>query len=361
MRRTWRTAAAALALAVVVTTGQAVAAAARPPGVACGDVLTGDVRLTRSLHCTTSPGLTLAAGASLDLGGHSLVGPGTGVAVVTDPTAPTTLRNGTVRGWDAGVRRAVEDEPTTAPLVVDRLVVRDTGTGLGVELGATLDVRRSRFVGNGTAVSGFYGTVDVADSVFVGNQVGASVSQGRLTVTGSRFTDDVFALDCGECALTLARSTVTGSDRAVYGYGSGGARIEDNVFTRNRVVLSSEWSGTPDQVLRNRFADNDVAVEALVPMHLEGNVFVRNRLAVHSDDHERGYFAEPVLTLVDNRFDRNGDAVYTTFPATLQGTVAVRSTGYGIYAPLATDLGGNVAYGNGTEPQCTGVVCAGRS
>ena len=35
-----------------------------------------------------------------------------------------------------------------------------------------------------------------------------------------------------------------------------------------------------------------------------------------------------------------------------------RSTGWGVCAPGALDLGGNVARNNGSEPQCVGVVCS---
>ena len=45
---------------------------------------------------------------------------------------------------------------------------------------------------------------------------------------------------------------------------------------------------------------------------------------------------------------------------TLTRNTAIFNRGYGIYAPGATDGGGNRAFGNGKQPQCTGVVCAGQ-
>ena len=39
------------------------------------------------------------------------------------------------------------------------------------------------------------------------------------------------------------------------------------------------------------------------------------------------------------------------------GNDARNNTGWGIYAPGATDLGGNTAAHNGNQPQCVGVVC----
>jgi hypothetical protein len=70
--------------------------------------------------------------------------------------------------------------------------------------------------------------------------------------------------------------------------------------------------------------------------------------------------AQGVANLEGNIVLRNGDATYSELPGTLKGNVAISNTGYGIYAPRATDLGGNIAFRNGPEPQCTGAVCARR-
>ncbi|MBO9555960.1 hypothetical protein [Cellulomonas sp.] len=61
----------------------------------------------------------------------------------------------------------------------------------------------------------------------------------------------------------------------------------------------------------------------------------------------------------DNRFRFNGDGILSDAGALLQlgGNAVKRSTGWGIHAPGATDLGGNTARNNGNTPQCVGVVC----
>ncbi len=61
-----------------------------------------------------------------------------------------------------------------------------------------------------------------------------------------------------------------------------------------------------------------------------------------------------------NYFTLNKDAVVLNTFARIKTTTAVKNAGWGIYAPRATDLGGNVAYSNLREPQCMGVTCAGR-
>lgn len=355
MRRRRSTAFAALLVLGLLAAGTPAAHAASP-AVRCGDVLTSDARLTRTLRCTTSPGLTLAPGVSLDLGGHSLVGPGTGTGIVTDPQAPTTLRNGAVRGWREGVLR--DDEPGTT-LVVEDMVFRENVFALLSGNGADLDVRRSRFVDNGHAISTFYANATVSDSTFLRNESAVS-SNAIMTVAQSRFVDNERTFQGSEARLRLTGSVVTGSAVVYYNYDGVGAQLEDNTFARNGAVITSEFSLDTDEILRNRFVDNDLAVRATTPKHLVGNTFVGNRVAVASDP-DQITPSVPFVTMEGNTFRRNGDAVYLLHPASLKDTVAIANTGYGIYAPLATDLGGNVAYRNGVEPQCTGVVCATRS
>lgn len=333
-------------------------AQAEPTGVRCGDVLTADTILTRTLRCTTSPGLTLAPGVSLDLGGYSIVGPGSGTGVVTDPRAPASLRNGVVRGWRQGVLR--EDEQNTGTtLVVEDVVFRGNVFALVSSFGADVDVRRSRFTDNEHALSTFYSSATITDSTFIRNTFAAS-SNRIITVARSRFVDNERTFTGSETRLRLTDSVVSGSAIVYYNYDGVGAQLEDNTFARNEVVIASDFSLDTDEILRNRFVDNDIAVSATTPKHLVGNTFIGNRKAVASDP-DQITSGVPFVAMEDNTFRRNGDAVHLVHPASLKGNVAIANAGYGIYAPLAIDLGGNVAYRNGVEPQCTGVVCGPRS
>lgn len=356
MRRRRPTAFTALLVLGLLAAGTP-SAHATSPRVRCGDVLTSDTLLTRTLRCTTSPGLTLAPGVTLDLGGHSLVGPGTGTGIVTDPQAPTTLRNGVVQGWQAGA--VSDDEDTGTALLVEDVVLRENGVGLSSSQGADLDVRRSRFVDNENALSTFYANVTVTDSTFLRNSSAVS-GNGIITVARSRFADNERTFSGSEARLQLTGSVVTGSAIAYDNYDGVGALLDDNTFAHNEVVIASDFQLDADEILRNRFVDNDLAVRATTPKHLVGNTFVDNRVAVASDP-DQITPSDPFVAMEGNTFRRNGDAVYLLHPASLKDTVAIANTGYGIYAPLATDLGGNVAYRNGIEPQCTGVVCATRS
>jgi len=73
---------ASAALLVSVALGGTAAAAA--PVVTCGSTVTTDVTLTADLYCPSGDGIILGSNVTLDLGGHSLVGGGSGVGVQTD-------------------------------------------------------------------------------------------------------------------------------------------------------------------------------------------------------------------------------------------------------------------------------------
>jgi hypothetical protein len=131
--------------------------------------------------------------------------------------------------------------------------------------------------------------------------------------------------------------------------------FRDSHFANNRSVYHSNTYGHGvDEFTRNRFIRNGDVIVAGVSAELRNSVFIGNRIGIRAVQPE---YATPTATLEGNVFTKNSDAIYVTMPSTLRHNIAVRNSGYGIYAPEATDLGGNVAVGNGTDPQCTGVVC----
>lgn len=66
-------------------------------------------------------------------------------------------------------------------------------------------------------------------------------------------------------------------------------------------------------------------------------------------------------TITGNVFRNNaGSGIYTDATSlAVGGNTAIGNGEYGIHAPAAIDLGGNVARGNGTA-DCVGLVCARR-
>src|SRR5690349_11685462 len=92
-------AAAAVAGGLLVLASAAPAAAAAAP-VQCGAVLTASTTLRANLTCT-GDGLVIGAdGITLNLGGHTVRGSGTGAGIRIDtPRQNITVKNGTVSGF----------------------------------------------------------------------------------------------------------------------------------------------------------------------------------------------------------------------------------------------------------------------
>ncbi|MBD7918553.1 hypothetical protein H9657_09735 [Cellulomonas sp. Sa3CUA2] len=344
------------------------AVAAPAPAVRCGDVVAGAVVLTADLVCRGSAvGLTLLDGASLDLGGHRIVGGGTGTGVTIPGQGTVTIRNGVVTAWAQGAAVAPGDDMTAGPGVatLDDLTFRGNDVGLSsIGLGGVtpeIEVTATRFVDNRAGVSGLASRpVTLTSSRLVDNDVAASFSSGIVTVVDSVIAHNRTGLACDEAACDVADSTLRDNGTAVSATWYGTATMHRNTVTRNDVGLDSFWvPSVPNELVENTFSDNGTAVRLVSALGtLTGNTFVRNDVGFEgrSDDGPPDFTA----SLVDNEFRRNGDGILSVVgESTLQGNTAVRNERWGIHAPGAVDLGGNTARGNGNEPQCVGVVCGG--
>lgn len=333
----------ALILLSAISAGPAAAVPAK--AVKCGDTVTTTTRLTRDLRCGAI-GLVMMPGATLDLGGHRLIGQGTksgGHAIGTDATStdfttPLTVKNGIITGW--------HDVLVTGASTLHANVSNVTFTGNGNVLSwpyMVLDVKSSRFFNNNDVATSFGGgRITVDGSTFVGNHLALSLSEGRIVANNSSFRNNATAIAADWTGVTLRNNTFTGN---------GTAYTSDSVWPF--------FEGIFDSLIANRFVDNGVALDLGVGAYLRGNLFQRNDTALRSVWHHVDPQAV-VLVMEQNTLTQNRDAVHIEASASLRDTVAINNSGHGIYAPGATDLGGNVAYGNGIDPQCTGVVCSGR-
>lgn len=355
-----------LVLAVTSTAalvlGAAGPATAVAPAVACGDTITGSVTLTSDLTCT-DVGLVLAPGATVDLGGHSLRGPGTsaGIAFRTDPDLSSTghvaVRNGTVRDW-AHVLGDGDTGELHASLT--DVTVQDADSAV-TSMYADVSIVRSRLVRTGSFVWG--GPVVVQDSTLVDSHLGVGPSLPDLAVSGS----------------TFRRSAIDGSCTD-----GGRIRVGDSHFVGGRQAISSGWCGldvtgssfrgigtaivtskdaalgsNPSTLTGNAFTGNGTALELGSQTTVRDSVFSRNAIGIHSETAEWGEFAVEDIVLDRNTFSRNGDGVVIDTLAHVGRNRATHNTGYGLFVPEAVDLGRNVAYGNGVD--CVGVVCRPRS
>lgn len=166
------------------TPAAATAYPARPPAVQCGQTLTVDTVLTRNLTCTGG-GLVLAPGVSLDLGGRTLRGSGTGNGVTVDALGSSVVRNGALTGWGTAVDTSqglgLDSDP--GPLWVDRVRFRDNRIGVDVSgedgtarLRKPITVTGSSFTGHTSiaVAGGWFGSVVVEGTSFTDNTSGRS-------------------------------------------------------------------------------------------------------------------------------------------------------------------------------------------
>ncbi|GAB2691794.1 NosD domain-containing protein [Thalassiella azotivora] len=348
-------AAGVLAVSVVPT-----ARAAGPGTPACGDVLTQDTVLTADLVCPDGQGLVLGDGVTLDLGGHRLVGPGRDVPAVAVAYAGdatwvpgVAVRNGVVDGWRTGA--AFESgSSATEPHVVDAIDFRDVAEAVTASE-ATLHVSRVTVTDADRGVGVIFTSATVSDSTFTRVGVVGDAHTGSVSFSRSTMRDSALVLRCTEAGCSADQCEILGNTRVNEASSGGGVYTGNLVAGNDTGIDMSDW-GSWFEVAGNVFRGNGVAVVGgdawFGGREVRGNTFLGNDL---------GYGGRRANDrLLDNTFVRNGDAVHVTEANGLElgGNRAYLSSGRGIHATgEVTDLGGNRARGNGTEPQCLGVTC----
>jgi hypothetical protein len=364
--------------------GAAVLAGALLPGTpawaspACGDVLTANTTLTANLTCPGDALIIGADGITLNLGGHTITGGGTGNGVADGFAGHfhnATIRNGAITGFFADVNLTGVHDTTLRGLKLTT---------------ATYGLRAAATSTNTRLVSG---TVTDA-AVRVSDSTTAVVSHSRLTRAP-------LSLESSANHATIDHNTLT--DSPVNLFEVDFTLVTDTVFTRSSVgSFSSSRNGT---FRDNRFEDADVGLDMfdnMVGTTVAFNTFRNNRIGLHmngtplaflngitvSDNTFAGNAAVGALvesrdavglpvsaSVRDNRFTDNGlspggltdrfgqpvaDGLHIDVPAggtILVGDNATKHNGaYGIYAVpgTVTDAGGNTSVANPSG--CLGVT-----
>jgi hypothetical protein len=281
------------------------AAAAPPTGqriTHCGQAFTGGAAyLVHDLTCSTGFSIVstddAAASVSLDLRGHRLRGTGSGVAFDVAGNAAAFAGLGVVNGrvdhWGTAFRGFF----------------------------AAIDLTTVRVDHNHLAMSCIKASCTIVDSVLSRNTVGTSGGDASIGATRTRFIHNQTGMVVAGGGFFISAAT-------------------DSVFRGNRlgVRLSDHGGG-----------------------EFRGNLFVKNRVGVVGAAADGGA-ADFDVTLVGNTFTKNRDGIFLHGGDDRSGThsvgdnTAYKNSRYGIWAPWATDLGGNRAWHNGRP--CVGVVCS---
>jgi len=336
----------------------------------CGSTVTVSTSLRADLTCPgPEPALTLAAGVNLNLAGHTLRGPGSRLGIAVPVAGDVTVRNGTLTGWGVGIQTVGSDDGGASGTVTVQNVTFDgNGTGLDASgdlaagrYGKSHVVTRSAFTHNSRGVlAGWWTNVDVSRTRLADNGTAVVLDSSSLTLTDSvveRNTDGITLIEAG---VTAQRTKFYDNGRALALRFMSGATVADSLFKRNDVAAEGIGYVTSFTLTGNTFADNTTAVSFDESQGtLTGNTFRANGAGFVSWTPPE----EGATVLQDNVFRLNGDGIRIEQGdgrTSLGGNTANSNTGWGIYAPGVVDLGGNTARGNGSSPQCVGVVCATR-
>ena len=293
----------------------------------CGDVVTHDFTLSRSMFCGsfTTPGLVVGAdGIDINLGGRSFSGPrqlfqGSFTPIGIDNTAghdDVTIRNGSLDRWGVSIYLDGASFNT-----IRNMGMAPTSAGVRIEGGESNSIRLSDLVGEAWGLF-----ANRSDGLVVADSTGAIWSARG---NGARIVRNVLRRgpDFSTCLSVsgngnrIASNTVAGCPEGSLEIGSGANTeiVGNEVFG---AYLGFPETGDPDGIHIGAFTAGTL---------LQGN-FVHN----NGDD---GIDVRGTGTrLQDNRAEDNVD--------------------FGIDAVAGvTDLGGNTATGNGNALQCRNVFC----
>ncbi|KQY22355.1 hypothetical protein ASD16_17260 [Cellulomonas sp. Root485] len=335
-------------------------APAGTPVTACGTVVTGDAYLAHDLSCGDGSAVTVSGNARLDLRGHTISGQGptsSSQGVFFVEVGDAEVRNGRITGFYNGVYGSGSGTKTVRGVTVDGSANGVAAHGDMFETNtAVVRVDRSRIESNTTGISlGWFHRAEITRTEVVNNNWGADVAwQGSAVVSRSTFQDNAVGLLCSDnttCEVTA--STFTGhQEEGLFQYESD-VQVSGSTFSHNGAGWGGAFGHT--RITGSTFTSNTVGVRSGWSHALE---LERSTLR----DNATGYTGEAEDTTLDSisqsKLVHNGDGLVSESTAiALRSVSAIANSGWGIYAPHATDLGGNRGSGNGNDPQCVGVVC----
>ena len=336
--------------------------------IACGSHLAADTTLTRDLHCS-GDGLTLAPGIRLDMAGHQLSGDGTGVGISVVDGDRNAVRGGKIQNWQTGIHFVGASIEELKPVTLSGLRVVDAPLVLEA---ATITLERSNLLRSSifpsvtsltvrdsvlrsSSTFGEMNNVSVVDTRVIGGGL-ALDENNSLSITRSRLDGTGYTGSPLFCSVTVTIADSSVTHYAVPIYRSNfctldvaGTRFSDNPGG----AIVSELSDTPTTVSKSTFRGSGVAISG-ESLQVTDSTFVGNTGGVSIGDPTGS-------TITGSVFRSNaGSGIYTDGTSlAVRGNTAIGNGEYGIHAPAATDLGGNVARPNGTA-DCVGLVCTRR-
>jgi hypothetical protein len=193
----------AVPTAVLVVSLACIAGSATASHVKCGDLVTQDTRLDSDVVCTEieSNGVVLGAdGVTLDLGGHSIVGPGVSTEdasngiISNSPRTGVVVRNGSVFGFSQGIDLRFTPGSAASNSVFMDLLLRGS---IAIEV----EGDDNRFEHND--VNGGFGTMRIeGDNAVIRHNVAGGGDPDVVSVHGDNPTITHNTIVCGSYGAT---------------------------------------------------------------------------------------------------------------------------------------------------------------
>lgn len=346
---------------------------AAPAPIPCGTVLTASVTLQADMLCTGDALVAGADGITVDLGGHTVQGTGTGAGVRIDGVESVNVRNGKIAGFAQDVAVFDGRGAALAGLTLEGGIAARVQFSSDVRLvSSTLTDARVSAESSPrmtiARVSGSNARLNFVDS-FDSSVTRSQLTDGLIGVTQSNRVSIVDNRLLRASVDLLASSDTLVERNSIYSVAGGGVNIGSTV--------------DGSRIVGNTFSRNQVGVLARVQLVGEldgtvitGNTFVGNGAAGALVD-VTGVLGAPTVTIERNLFFRNGfdnggrtdrqgrpvaDGLHISVPAGSGIVVANNETRgnarYGIFADPGTvaDGGGNTSTGDPLG--CLGVACA---
>ncbi len=265
--------------------------------------MTTDVTLTADLYCPSGDGIILGSNVTLDLGGHSLVGDGSGVGVQTDFSPKAATPSATARNRELGNRDPLREERgQRRSYIVSDVVLLNSPVSHYVGI-TTLHLTRVTAV-DSMIVGQFSSDLAISQSTLTRSDVRVFFAT-TATITGFDHSPEhrqrlpepsshrhLAADGKGISALgSVSEGIISISNSVVKNYAEpisgswGGARLTNNTFTDmpNGVlgdVSSNLGFDGPSHIVGNTFTRSGVALRGNVPMIVENNTFTHNEIGV---------------------------------------------------------------------------------
>jgi parallel beta-helix repeat protein len=353
---------------------------------ACGSTINVNTTLTGDMTCP-GDGLNIgASGITLDLGGHTITGPGSevrpsptgifaGVRVFSGRTG-VTVKNGTVQNFFVGETTQVNANGNE----ITGLTLSGNGQGLSTQTTTSPPASSdNNYIHGNTIVASTNAPVSLGGSgsrfesnEVVNNRFGVAVGGSNTSVRSNRISGN------GSTGIN-----VNGSNNVVSGNGidqnSGNAvniggpstvdTLQGNRIEANQISLNGDPANTFGAI--NVFSSSGAVVSGnqIVGISRATGVFVaansvnttisNNVLSRFSDGINVANGATNTSIVANQAFQNLDDGIDVGSPSTtITANTANANADWGIVAVVGVvDGGGNHASGNGHVGQCLRVVC----